>query len=147
MSRTFCTNHKSIDPTSSQMRRCRKNTDTFCTFYLNCFRLDCSMSPPPPPPLFDWTDLCCCCHGKPSGINSAEERHVSTSWIRNFITFLVCFFIMQMQARRNPSVSIWARFALQPHIFLLIECSPTFSGEFQLNCKRFLETIIMENDS
>lgn len=72
MSRRFCTNHKSTDPTSTQMhraatpkraprppdfpthnraasvsrllqRRSVKTTDTFYTFYLNCFRLDCFM--------------------------------------------------------------------------------------------------------
>lgn len=81
-SRTFCTNHKSIDPTSSQMHR-YKNSDTFCTFYLNCFRLDCSMLPP----IGSMLLLLYAVAMDPAGINSTEDRHVSTNTecIRNFI--------------------------------------------------------------
>jgi hypothetical protein len=74
MSRTFCTNHKSIDPDKLTDAPRYKNTDTFCTFYLNCFRLDCSMLLPIGRCLpLDAVAM------DPAGINSAEERHVSTN--------------------------------------------------------------------
>lgn len=68
------------------------------TFYLNCFRLDCFMSPP----IGCLSPIRCCFHGccraisddlllcPGAGINSAEERHVSTNWICNFIMFYIC---------------------------------------------------------
>lgn len=132
----FGTNHKSIDPTSSH--RCApryKNTDTFCTFYLNCFRLDCSMLSPIGCCL-DLSHYSCWLPWNP-GINSAEERHVSTSWIRNFITFLVCFFIMQMLAREETPLhpSTWWWFVgYTTTSFYLLKASPALCYFFTDLC-------------
>lgn len=74
----FCTNHKSIDPTSSQMRR-YKNTRHVLYILSQLFssRLFHVVA--------DWLDpvyvvvVCVAMDAAASGINSAEERHVSTS--------------------------------------------------------------------
>lgn len=82
MSRNFCTNHKSTDPT----RECIAiKTTTRSVHFISIVFV--SIVP------------CCCrlarvCRLNPvamdaAGINSAEERHVSTDWIRNFI--MLCF--------------------------------------------------------
>lgn len=77
-----------------------QNTDTFCAFYLHCFRLDCFMFPPdwfvdaavlpPLPMLFDAAFGChgCCRYQLCRG---GETREYLTVCIHNFIGCLLFF--------------------------------------------------------